>query len=66
MLMSDAFKPKGRPNVVPRIITEHVAEQAAFITAVFGAAGELQTSRPTQFRCTRWDADQAGATTVSP
>ncbi len=48
--MNEAFKPEGWPSVLPRIITPYVAEQAAFITSVFGASGDVQAGRPTELR----------------
>jgi uncharacterized glyoxalase superfamily protein PhnB len=48
--MPESFKPEGRPTVVPRIITRHVAELANFIIMVLGASGEVQTGRPTELR----------------
>lgn len=48
--MSGPFKPDGYPSVIPRIVTPHVAEQVAFVTAVFGATGELEENRPTELQ----------------
>ena len=48
--MTESFKPEGRPTVVPRIITRHVADLAQFIITVLGATGEIQADRPTELR----------------
>jgi uncharacterized glyoxalase superfamily protein PhnB len=41
---------QDRPTIIPRIVTRDVGSVVGFIKLVFGAAGELQTSRPTELR----------------
>ena len=44
------FKPAGRPDIIPRIITTEVAELVAFVQHVFGAQGARKANAPTELR----------------
>jgi uncharacterized glyoxalase superfamily protein PhnB len=46
----DKFKPKGWPDVAPRLFFEDVAGLTAFIRTVFGVSGETSGEAPTEMR----------------
>lgn len=45
-----AFKPKGRPYVIPRIVTADVPAVVAFVKQVLRAKGAVQQGAPTELR----------------
>lgn len=46
--MTDDFKPRGYPRLIPRIFTDDPEGLVAFIRECFGAQGEVTQGRPTE------------------
>ena len=49
-LWMNRFQPDGRHTVIPRIIVREPKALIGFMTAVFGAEGELHENRPAEMR----------------